>query len=172
MLELSQLYDLIGVTKNGVVTLAAVLFSPYPQSYFPQLSIIATHVPGTEIGLWDEQGQRFIDRKRLEATLPEILEQAVGFVRNSMQVSTRIDPALWRRTDRPEYPFAMREVILNALVHQDSSIHTGWFFAYYRLPPFFVPMGTPNRTIGKRFRNGQAQREKITSAFRFFESAL
>ena len=59
-LELSQLYDLIGVTKNGDVTLAAVLlFSPYPQAYFPQLSIIATHVPGTEMGLLDEQGQRF-----------------------------------------------------------------------------------------------------------------
>ena len=91
-LEPSQLYDLIGVTKNGVVTLAAVLlFSPYPQAYFPQLSIIATHVPGTEMGLLDEQGQRFIDSKRLEGTLPEMLEQAVAFVRNNMQVSTRID---------------------------------------------------------------------------------
>lgn len=125
-LELSQLYDLIGVTKNGDVTLAAVLlFSPYPQAYFPQLSIIATHVPGTEMGLLDEQGQRFIDSKRLEGTLPEMLEQAVGFVRNNMQVSTRIDPATGRRMDRPEYPLdAVRETILNALVHRDYSIHT------------------------------------------------
>lgn len=125
-LELSQLYDLIGVTKNGDVTLAAVLlFSPYPQAYFPQLSIIATHVPGTEMGLLDEQGQRFIDSKRLEGTLPEMLGQAVGFVRNNMQVSTRIDPATGRRMDRPEYPLdAVRETILNALVHRDYSIHT------------------------------------------------
>lgn len=125
-LELAQLYDLIGVTKNGDVTLAAVLlFSPYPQAYFPQLSIIATHVPGTEMGLLDEQGQRFIDSKRLEGTLPEMLEQAVGFVRNNMQVSTRIDPATGRRMDRPEYPLdAVRETILNALVHRDYSIHT------------------------------------------------
>ena len=125
-LELSQLYDLIGVTKNEDVTLAAVLlFSPYPQAYFPQLSIIATHVPGTEMGLLDEQGQRFIDSKRLEGTLPEMLEQAVGFVRNNMQVSTRIDPATGRRMDRPEYPLdAVRETILNALVHRDYSIHT------------------------------------------------
>ena len=125
-LELSQLYDLIGVTKNGDVTLAAeLLFSPYPQAYFPQLSIIATHVPGTEMGLLDEQGQRFIDSKRLEGTLPEMLEQAVGFVRNNMQVSTRIDPATGRRMDRPEYPLdAVRETILNALVHRDYSIHT------------------------------------------------
>lgn len=125
-LELSRLYDLIGVTKNGVVTLAAVLlFSPYPQAYFPQLSIIGTHVPGTEMGLLDEQGRRFIDSKRLEGTLPEMLEQAVGVVRNNMQVSTRIDPATGRRIDRPEYPLdAVRETILNALVHRDYSIHT------------------------------------------------
>ena len=112
-LELSRLYDLIGVTKNGVVTLAAVLlFSPYPQAYFPQLSIIGTHVPGTEMGLLDEQGRRFIDSKRLEGTLPEMLEQAVGVVRNNMQVSTRIDPATGRRIDRPEYPLdAVRETM-------------------------------------------------------------
>lgn len=125
-LELSQLYDLIGVTKDGAVTLAAaLLFSPYPQAYFPQLSIIATHVPGTEMGLLDEQGQRFIDSKRLEGTLPEMLEQAVAFVRSNIQVSTRIDPVTGRRIDRPEYPLdAVRETVLNALVHRDCSIHT------------------------------------------------
>ena len=125
-LEPSQLYDLIGVTKNGVVTLAAVLlFSPYPQAYFPQLSIIATHVPGTEMGLLDEPGPRLIDSKRLEATQPELLEQPVAFVRNNMQVSTRIDPRTGRRIDRPEYPLdAVRETVLNALVHRDYSIHT------------------------------------------------
>lgn len=125
-LELSQLYDLIGVTKNGVVTLAAVLlFSPYPQAYFPQLSIIATHLPGTEMGVLDEQGRRFIDSRRLEGTLPEMLEQAVAFVRNNMQISTRIDPETGRRIDQPEYPLdAVRETILNALVHRDYSIHT------------------------------------------------
>lgn len=123
--EPSHLYDLIGVTKDGVVTLAAaLLFSPYPHAYFPQLSIIATHVPGTEMGMLDEQGQRFIDSKRLEGTLPEMLEQAVAFVRNNMQVSTRIDPGTGRCIGRPEYPLdAVRETILNAL-HRDYNIHT------------------------------------------------
>ena len=40
---LEQLYELTGITRNGKVTLAAVLlFSAYPQAYFPQLSIIAS----------------------------------------------------------------------------------------------------------------------------------
>lgn len=96
-LELSQLYNLIGVTQNGVVSLAtALLFSPYSQAYFPQLIIIATPVPGTEKGLLDEQERRFIDSKQPEGTLPEMLEQAVGLVRNNTHGFTRIDPAASR----------------------------------------------------------------------------
>ena len=50
-----QIYELIGVTRNNQVTLAAtMLFSPYPQAYFPQLGIIATCVPGTEMGVLNE----------------------------------------------------------------------------------------------------------------------
>gem|GEM_PF-252405 len=60
-----------------------------------------------------------------ELSYRQMLEQAVGVVRNNMQVSTRIDPATGRRIDRPEYPLdAVRETILNALVHRDYSIHT------------------------------------------------
>lgn len=77
-----QLYELTGITRNGQITLAAVLlFSPYPQAYFFQLSIIATRVPGTELGLVDSQGRRFSDSKRLEGTFPELLDRTVGFVK-------------------------------------------------------------------------------------------
>lgn len=121
-----QLYELTGITRNGQVTLAAVLlFSPYPQAYFPQLSIIATRVPGTELGLVDSQGRRFSDSKRLEGTLPELLDGAVGFVKGNMRTALRIDPATGKRSDDPEYPMdAVREVLLNALVHRDYSSYT------------------------------------------------
>ena len=76
---LEQLYELTGITRNGKVTLAAVLlFSAYPQAYFPQLSIIASRVPGTELGQVDSQGQRFSDSKRLEGNLPELLDGATA----------------------------------------------------------------------------------------------
>lgn len=121
-----QLYALVGVTKNGQVTLSAVLlFSPYPQAYFPQLGIIAASVPGTELGVLDEKGQRFIDSRRIEGTLPEMLEGALAFVRSNMRVATRIDPQTGKRTDIPQYPMdAVREAVLNALIHRDYSIHT------------------------------------------------
>lgn len=121
-----QVYELVGVTRNGQVTLAAtMLFSPYPQAYFPQLGIIATSVPGTEMGILNEQGQRFTDSKRIEGTIPEMLEGALAFVRNNMRVATKIDTETGKRIDIPQYPMdAVREAILNALIHRDYSMHT------------------------------------------------
>ncbi len=125
-LPLEQLYELTGITREGKVTLSAVLlFCPYPQAYFPQLSIIASSVPGTEMGTLDDAGQRFSDSKRIEGTLQEMLETAVGFVRINMRTALRIDPSTGVRRDIPEYPLdAVRESVLNALVHRDYSPHT------------------------------------------------
>ena len=72
-----QLNELMNITKNGEVTLSAVLlFCPYPQSFFPQLAIIASRVPGTEMGAVGTDGQRFTDSKRIEGNLMEMLEAA------------------------------------------------------------------------------------------------
>lgn len=121
-----RLYELTGVTRNGELTLAAVLlFCPYPQAYYPQLSIIATRVPGTEMGQLNERGQRFLDSKRIEGTLPEMLDGAVSFLRNNMRTSMRIDLATGKRVDATEYPLdAVREAVLNALIHRDYSVYT------------------------------------------------
>ncbi len=121
-----QLYELTGLQKGGQFTLTAVLmFSLYPQAYFPQLSIIASRVPGIEMGEVDETGRRFLDSKRIEGNLVEILEGAVSFLRSNMRVAVRIDPKTGKRQDIPEYPLdAFREAVLNALVHRDYSTHT------------------------------------------------
>lgn len=121
-----QLYELTGIMRNGQPTLASILlFGLYPQALFPHLSILAARVPGTEIGLADRDGQRFTDSKRLEGTLPELLEAAMEFLHRNMRTAIRIDPKTGKRTDMPEYPTdAVREAVLNALVHRDYSIHT------------------------------------------------
>lgn len=104
---------------------AVMLFSPYPQAYFPQLGVIATCVPSMEMGILDETGRRFIDSKRIEGTLTEMLEGCLGFVRNNMRTATVIDQKTGKRSDIPQYPMdAIREAVLNALVHRDYSFHT------------------------------------------------
>ena len=121
-----QLYELIGILRDGKVTLSAVmLFGYYPQAYFPQLSVIATCVPGTEMGILDETGHRFTDSRRIEGTLPEMLDGSLAFVRTNMRTATTIDPKTGVRRDTPQYPMdAVREAVLNALVHRDYRIHT------------------------------------------------
>ncbi len=121
-----QQYELNGIVRNGQVTMAAVLlFGLYPQAFFSRLNISATCIPGRTKGDVDASGNRFTDTKRIEGTIPEMLEKALDFVRNNMRQTTRISPRTGKRINEPQYPMeAVREAILNALVHRDYSIHT------------------------------------------------
>lgn len=125
-MSVPQQYELTGITRDGQVTMTALLlFGLYPQAYYPQLSMIATCVPAEEMGILDANGNRFTDTRRIEGTLPDMLEGALAFVRTNMRVATKIDPQTGKRTDLSQYPMdAVREAILNALVHRDYSFHT------------------------------------------------
>ena len=121
----NEILELMGVLTDGTPTVAGLLtFSMYPQTYFPQLCITAVSVPGTEMGVLGEEGERFLDNKRITGPISEMLDGAVDFVRRNSKVKTIIDEN-GRRQDKYEYPItAVREAILNALVHRDYSIHT------------------------------------------------
>ena len=125
-IEENSIYELMSIKRDGEVTLSAtMLFSPYPQAYFPQLCITAIVVPGTEIGDLGEAGERFLDNQRIEGNIPDMLNAAIKFVRKNMRTKTIINPESGVREDRPDYPtIAIREAIVNALVHRDYSIHT------------------------------------------------
>lgn len=126
LLSQNQMYEMLNVTKGGKVTVASLLnFGIYPQGAFPQLGITAIAVPGYEIGDVDEEDVRFVDNKRIEGTISEMVEEAVAFCMRNMKVKTIIDGKTGKRIDKTEYPVkAIREAILNALVHRDYSIHT------------------------------------------------
>lgn len=120
-----EILELMGITSDGNITLAGLMaFSKYPQTYLPQLCITAVCLPGTEMGIIGEDGERFIDNRRITGSIPDMLEEAVEFVRKNSRTKTIIDDN-GHRTDKPEYPIkAVREAILNALIHRDYSIHT------------------------------------------------
>lgn len=121
-----KIKTLQGFEKSGKPTLAGImLFSVYPQAYYPQLCITAVSIPGTEISMVGSVGERFIDNQRIDGTITQMLDQAMRFVRRNTRTNTVIDPITGKRTDNPEYPvIAIRELILNALIHRDYSIHT------------------------------------------------
>lgn len=122
----SQMLEMLNVLKGKEPTLAAVMnFGIFPQGFFPQLGITAIVVPGTEIGQTDAQNARFLDNRRIEGTIPEMVEEALLFCRRNMKIRTVIDEKTGLRADRTEYPVdAIREAILNALIHRDYSIYT------------------------------------------------
>ncbi len=125
-LDEQTIYNLMNIVKNGKPTLTALLiFGLYPQATVPQLSIIATSYAGNAVGEVGAENERFIDNKRIEGTISEMLDRALVFVKNNMKVKTIINAETGKRTDKTEYPIgAVREAILNALVHRDYSIHS------------------------------------------------
>ena len=120
-----QIMELLGITAKGVPTVAGVLaFAVYPQAWFPQLCITAVSLPGTDMGETDGDGARFIDNKRITGTISDMLDEAVDFVRKNMRTKTIVDGS-GKRSDKSEYPIvAVREAVLNALIHRDYSMLT------------------------------------------------
>ncbi len=121
-----KINTLQGFVQDDKPTLTGLLlFSPYPQSFFPQLCITAVSVLDTEMGKDSPVGERFLDNARIDGGIIDMLDGALKFVRKNMKTATMIDPQSGRRADRTEYPvIAVRELILNALVHRDYSTHT------------------------------------------------
>ena len=120
-----KIMQLQGITQNEKPTVAGImLFAEYPQAFFPQLSVTALVIDGTEIGDVPTDTARFIDNQRLEGSIPRMLEDSLSFVRRNTKTATVINEE-GKRDDRDEYPMiAVREIILNALIHRDYSLHT------------------------------------------------
>ncbi|MDR3259476.1 MAG: putative DNA binding domain-containing protein [Fusobacteriaceae bacterium] len=120
-----KIYEMLNITRNGIPTLSSVLnFSIFPQGFFPQFAVTAIIVPGYEIGDTGYNQERFIDNKRIEGTISDMLNEAMAFCIRNIKVRITID-GNGKRLDRTEYPInAIREIILNALIHRDYGIYT------------------------------------------------
>ena len=108
------------LTRDGIPTLAGIYtLGKYPQTHFPTLSITASVAarPG------DPVGTRSADIAHLDGPLPELLDQAVAWVRRNTATRVRFGSDGHGR-DEPEYPTeAVRELVANALVHRDLGPH-------------------------------------------------
>lgn len=101
-----QQMHMLNLSFDGVPTLAAILnFCPYPQGFFPQLVITAVVVPGLQMGDTALSGERFLADERIEGTLQDMYTDSMTFC---------------ERVANGVYPLeAIRELILNALIHRD-----------------------------------------------------
>jgi ATP-dependent DNA helicase RecG len=104
-------------TETGAIhpTNAGVLmFGSDPQLPLPQSEVVC-------IKYADPLGvRRYIDRKNLVGTVPDLIDQASRFLQQYIRVGATIRG--FYREDEPEYPYeALREAIVNAVVHRDYS---------------------------------------------------
>jgi ATP-dependent DNA helicase RecG len=102
-------------------TLAGLLmFGKYPQTFEPQLVITFLQFYGATETEKTPRGERFLDNRKFEGAIPEVVENAINHVLASIRKSSLIE-GLWRR-DIPEYPEeAVREAVVNAVAHRDYS---------------------------------------------------
>lgn len=145
---LSQL-RIIGKDNGGFKpTLAGLLmFGRFSQEFEPQLVITFLQYYGTTEAELTPSGERFLDNRKFEGPIPQMIEATVNHVLASIRKSSLID-GLWRR-DIPEYPVeALREAIVNAVAHRDYSRFVRGSYVQVRLFADRIEIQSPGGLYG------------------------
>lgn len=123
MLNEKQIYELMSIKREGIPTVnSLLLFSPYPQSFFPQFCIIASAIASKEADANNHFDTRLLDQQRIEGNIPDMINKAMKFVRKNIGTKTIFNPTTTQQEEIPMLPLnAVREGIVNAIVHRDYS---------------------------------------------------
>jgi ATP-dependent DNA helicase RecG len=118
---LSQLRIVIETDSTLRPTLAGLLmFGAYPQRFEQQMVVVFLQFYGTTTTEEAPSGERFLDNRKFEGTIKEIIDSATAYVMAGMRKGSLIRGVT--RQDIPEYPeVALREAIVNAVAHRDYS---------------------------------------------------
>lgn len=118
---LNQLRIVAEVNDTLRPTLAGLLmFGSFPQRFEQQMVVVFLQFYGTTTTEEAPSGERFLDNRKFEGTIKEIIDSATDYVMASMRKGSLIRGVT--RLDIPEYPeVALREAIVNAVAHRDYS---------------------------------------------------
>lgn len=116
----AKVLERLGLVQTGQFTNAAlVLFGNNPAEWYPQTRVRAARFRGND-------RTDFIDNKVFEGSLFSLVESLVAFVQSHIPVASSFDRDDVQRRDHLAYPLpAVREAIVNALVHRDYSAFDG-----------------------------------------------
>lgn len=114
--------EMLGLSRSGKPTLACLLlFGKYPQEIAPLLTINCVKVKGNEYIPSTGVNERFIANSSISGTIAQMFSLAYQFIVSNTKTTTIINENGIRQ-DRDEYPLvAIRELLLNALIHRDYS---------------------------------------------------
>ncbi|NCP26870.1 MAG: hypothetical protein GW857_07880, partial [Sphingomonadales bacterium] len=107
------------LTRDDHPTVAGLLlFGREPQRYFFEPHVSIARYRGETVG-----AEYRLDSRDYYGTVIEAAIAASDYVNEHIQVFSRLLPGKAVRQDVPQYPrFAIREIIINAVVHRDWSI--------------------------------------------------
>ena len=140
----------IAAQDSGIIrpTLAGLLmFGKYPQEFFPQLMITFVQYFGTTEDERTPQGARFVDNRRFEGPITEMVDEAETYIMSAMRKSSLID-GMFRR-DITEYPReSLRESIANAVAHRDYSPYVRGSYIQIRMFADRLEVQSPGGLFG------------------------
>ena len=157
----------IVVDVDGILhpTLAGLLmFGGYPQIFELQLFIAYLQFYGTTTTEEAPSGERFLDNRKFEGTLEEMVDSAVSYVMANMRKASLIRGVT--RQDIPEYPeVALREAIVNALAHRDYSHFVRGSHVQVRMFADRLEVENPGGLYGRvtidKLQEGQSTRNRL-----------
>jgi ATP-dependent DNA helicase RecG len=137
--------------RDGAIarpTLAGLLtFGKYPQEFLPQLMITFVQYYGTTEEEKTPQGARFVDSRRFEGPIPEMVKQAETYVLGAMRKAVLIDSVF--RREIPEYPQeALREALANAIAHRAYSAYVKGSYVQIRIFADRLEIQSPGGLFG------------------------
>ena len=114
---LSILKKLRLLKGNLLCNAGILLFGKNPQEYFPQASIKCIRFKGTDVA------SEMLDFKEIETDLLSEVEEVKRFIFNNISLRAWIEEGKIERQEKWEYPpKALREAIVNAIVHRDYRV--------------------------------------------------
>jgi ATP-dependent DNA helicase RecG len=145
---LARLHVVVQDGETMRPTLAGLLtFGKYPQEFLPQLMVTFVQYYGTTEEEKTPQGARFVDSRRFEGPIPEMIKQAETYVLGAMRKAVLIDGVF--RREIPEYPReALREALANAIAHRDYSSYVRGSYIQIRMFADRLEIQSPGGLFG------------------------
>ena len=107
----------VGDEEPGISLAGLLALGRYPQQFLPQLNVTFVAYP-TVNGEPLEDGTRFLDNESLDGAIPLMVSGSLAAIRRNL--TRRAVVTAEGRLDRWEYPEeALRELVVNALMHRD-----------------------------------------------------
>jgi ATP-dependent DNA helicase RecG len=116
----AEAIEKLHLMAEGRFTRAAVVaFARDPMPEYPQCALRLARFRGVTKA-------EFLDQRQLTGHAFSLLREADLFLRRHLPIAGRFEPGLFERQDEPLFPpLALREALVNALIHRDYSIPGG-----------------------------------------------